>query len=385
MNEEKKISRSLLVGGVIFLAIVLSILFGLLVGSGKKERTEQVGLAEEQKIKAFKEDTTEDPAEMQKRLLKQQEEKEKEMKRQAELLLQDFSPPSRADLDRLEPPSGVNREDFGDAGFQPNLAAKAMVLPQIYENYKSVTNAPTHTPKQEEDALSDREAQELGLKDESASNGETRKLGTYPTNKPRAPDSYRLLRQGAIIDAVLVNGINTQLPGTIQLRTVADVYDSVGNRKLLIPKGSVMYGSFGAPISQAGLDRIPISINRIMFSDGRAIDISGSPVADSQGYMGAPARFHSNLLRALGPSTLVAWIGYKIDQSQMKDRSSQPTTGVGSGTVNQPPNVSQQIIPKIEERIASRYESAMPYYTIEPGTRIYMVLAEDIVIPEALR
>lgn len=198
----------------------------------------------------------------------------------------------------------------------------------------------------------------------------------YETQRPQRAPSTRVLTEGAILDVVLINEINTQNPGNVQLRLVSDVYDSLGHRQLLIPKGARLIASYGAQNNRVGLDRISLQVRRIVFPDGRSLAWEGSPITDAMGNAGAPAEHHSNLLRAIGPSAVVALLGY------WADKQLGPTTVAGG---QQQPSatqsVTQQILPKIEERIAQRYGAAQPYYTIEAGRRLSLVLTRDFEIP----
>ncbi|MCX8016318.1 MAG: TrbI/VirB10 family protein [Rhodocyclaceae bacterium] len=195
---------------------------------------------------------------------------------------------------------------------------------------------------------------------------------TYSATVTKDRPSAYMLNRGAVLDVVLLSEINTQNPGPVQLRVVSDVYDSLGMRKLVIPKGSKLVASVGS-ISRVGLDRVPIVVQRITFPDGRVLDLESAPVVDPMGAVGAPAEHHSNILRAVGPSALVALLSYWVDKTlglTSVPVAGQPMTAAQS--------VSQQVLPKIEERIANRYGTAAPYYTIEAGARLNLMLTQDV-------
>ncbi len=191
----------------------------------------------------------------------------------------------------------------------------------------------------------------------------------------KAPSEY-LIQAGSVIDVVLLNDVNTQNPGRIQFRVVSDVYDSLGNRRLLIPKGAKLLGRYGRP-PNFGLDRVPITVERVLFSDGRSVTLKDFDISDAMGTLGAPAEFHSNIWRAIGPAALVAWIGYKVDEA-LAGKGQTMTTPSGT-TVQQ--TISQATIPEIQRRILQRYGSAEPYYTIPAGKRLTIIVASDIAIP----
>ena len=197
-----------------------------------------------------------------------------------------------------------------------------------------------------------------------------------PVILPKKSPSEYLIQAGSVIDVVLLNNVNTQNPGRIQFRVVSDVYDSLGNRRLLIPKGAKLLGRYGRP-PNFGLDRVPITIERVLFSDGRSVTLKDFDISDAMGTLGAPAEFHSNIWRAIGPAALVAWIGYKADEA-LAGKGQAMTTPSGT-TVQQ--SISQSTIPEIQRRILQRYGSAEPYYTIPAGKRLTIIVASDISIP----
>lgn len=198
---------------------------------------------------------------------------------------------------------------------------------------------------------------------------------TEPTRAQRSPTNY-FLAQGSIIDVVLMSEVNTQNPGQIQFRVVSDVFDSRGERRLLVPRGTRLLGAFGANPNRVGLDRVPIAINRMIFTDGRSITLAGGQVGDLMGNSGVPAEHHSNLWRAIGPSALVAWLGFFVDRELGTTQQASGGQQNQSGTQS----VTQQIMPRIEERIAERFGAAQPYFTIEAGARLTLMLAQDLAI-----
>lgn len=386
---EKKIPKNLLIVFILSFVAIVGIAFSYAVMQGRFEKR-QVDFEEKKKIEKYETQTPPTPEKLESEATRQETEfeiakrREKEKKLAEKLFAEPDARGQVGNIDDLAPPLPVDgkgkRVAEDKAGSVKSIvetmpasaAGKNMVLPEIYENYSSMSSS-----KKEASGGSDGAAKTEKRADPAE---EKRKepsvLGTVTPDV--APSRY-YLREGSVIDVVLLNGINTQNPGRIQLRTVTDIYDSLGDRRLLIPKGSVLVGGFGQSVSQAGLDRIPVGIHRIMLPDGRSIKLAKNPVGDEQGFEGIPAEFHSNILTAIGPSAIVAWLGYWIDKKQAENHP-QTTSSSGYGTT-QPPNISQQVIPKIEQKISERFGSAKSYYTVDPGVRLSMVLAEDVEVP----
>jgi type IV secretory pathway VirB10-like protein len=404
---EKNVSRNIITVAILLFGAFIAVLVTMLtVGGGIQEAREQK-LKEEEAARVAKVASSQTPsAEEAKKILdeqialakaaQQQNQQQNQPKREA------VPPPAKND----EVISRLSQLDLGEIDRQAREAARrrqqnqpssdimpgvrrgaesAMAMPEIFDAGSKKPLADQAVEKLAKDGQTDRPRGSAGgdtqgtKSDRSgrkAASLDDEPLDRYEVTRPKASPTKYLLAQGSIIDVVLNNEINTQNPGTVQMRVVSDVYDSTGHRRLLIPKGSKIIANYGQSTNRSGLDRIPIVATRIIFSDGRAIDLSSTQVSDIMGNVGAPAEHHSNLLRAIGPSALVAWIGYLVDKeigvTTVPSISQNPTAAQ---------SISQQIIPKIEERIASRYGAALPYYTIDAGTRLTIVLSQDLSIP----
>lgn len=271
------------------------------------------------------------------------------------------------------------REREGRRGAPPSRsAANAMSMPEVFDAGKPKPVVDQAVERASDGRVTrDPEAQkQQGRSQAAVQQGDDAPLDAYEARRPQKSPTQYLLAEGSILDVVLINSVNTQTPGSVQLRVVSDVYDSLGERKLLIPRGTRLVASYSSQANRVGLDRVPLVVRRILFQDGRSIALDGSQITDAMGNVGAGAEHHSNLLKAIGPSALVALLGYWADQEL------GPTSvASGSSTPTASQSVTQQILPKIEERIASRYGAAQPYYTIDAGARLNLMLTQDLSIP----
>jgi type IV secretory pathway VirB10-like protein len=404
--EGKNVSRSIITFSILGFGAFIAVLISMLtVGGGVKEARDQKLKAEEEarveKLATAPAPSAEDAS----KILGEQAARAKQEAARDPVLPGSVPPPSvdsgvvrrladldLGDIDRQAREAAQRRQSQAAKGPPSDIvpgvrrgAENAMAMPEIFDagTKKPLVDKAVEQVAPEERGAKSRAAagDAQGAKSASApakaaTSLDEEPLARYEVNRPKASPTQYLLAQGSIIDVVLNNEINTQNPGSVQMRVVSDVYDSTGQRRLLIPKGSKIIASYGQSTNRSGLDRIPIVASRILFADGRAIDLSPTPISDTMGNVGAPAEHHSNLLRAIGPSALVAWIGYLVDKkvgvTAVPSAGQQPTASQ---------SISQQIVPKIEERIASRYGAALPYYTIDAGTRLSIVLAQDLSIP----
>jgi len=403
---EKNVSRNIITVAILLFGAFIAILITMLtVGGGIQEAREQK-LKEEEAARVAKVASSQTPsAEEAKKILdeqialakaaQQQNQQQNQPKREAvppptgnDEVVRRLSQLDLGEIDRQAREAARRRQqNQPSSDIMPGVrrgAENAMAMPEIFDAGSRKPLADQAVEQVTKDvrvdkprgSADDTQVDRSGRSGRKAASLDDEPLDRYEVTRPKASPTKYLLAQGSIIDVVLNNEINTQNPGTVQMRVVSDVYDSTGHRRLLIPKGSKIIANYGQSSNRSGLDRIPIVATRIIFSDGRAIDLSSTQVSDIMGNVGAPAEHHSNLLRAIGPSALVAWIGYMVDKeigvTTVPSTSQNPTASQ---------SISQQIIPKIEERIASRYGAALPYYTIDAGTRLTIVLSQDLSIP----
>jgi len=109
-------------------------------------------------------------------------------------------------------------------------------------------------------------------------------------NTLQTPASKYTVLAGWVIPATLISGINSDLPGQIIAQVSQSVYDSATGRYLLIPQGSRLVGQFAGGVL-FGQERVLIAWQRIIFPDGRNLDIgemagTDSAGTDSAGYSG---------------------------------------------------------------------------------------------------
>jgi type IV secretory pathway VirB10-like protein len=187
------------------------------------------------------------------------------------------------------------------------------------------------------------------------------------------------LRAGFVIPAVLLSGVNSEVPGTIIAQVAQDVYDNATGSDLLIPQGARLIGSYSANV-QYGQSRLFVVWQRIVFPDGRALDIGAEPGTDSAGFAGFKDRVDSHWVRIFGSAVLMSAISAGISYSQ--DRYN------GNGNYYQPPRfgdeLSQAVGQQFGQAAAKLLEKNLdiaPTLTIRPGYRFSVLLIRDFVFP----
>lgn len=203
-------------------------------------------------------------------------------------------------------------------------------------------------------------------------------LKPSPALRPEPASSRYLLRQGFTIPVVLEREINSELPGEIRARVISDVYDSLRNRYLLIPKISVLIGEYKSEMG-VGEERLMIVFTRILLPDGRSVRLPAMPGADSMGRMGKDGEVNSRFWRVFGPSFLIAVI---TKMAEPKVPQNSTINNYGTGQTGQTwGGVAAQTLSDTSKKIVERYSKAGPYIIIPAGEQINVILTQDIAIP----
>src|ERR1700737_1114029 len=224
-----------------------------------------------------------------------------------------------------------------------------------------------------------KEATGLGNALASANYGADNTDRWYSPNQVENPVRFQL-RAGFVIPAVLLSGVNSEVPGTIVAQVAQDVYDNATGSDLLIPQGARLIGSYSANV-QYGQSRLFVVWQRIVYPDGRALDIGAEPGTDSAGYAGFKVRFDSHWLRMFGSAVLMSAITAATNWATNHNQTGFNGNGFSSSDA-----LSEAVGQQLGQATAHLLEknlSIAPTLTIRPGYRFSVLLIKDFVFPEA--
>jgi len=195
------------------------------------------------------------------------------------------------------------------------------------------------------------------------------------SNRESAVSPYEL-RAGAVIPAVMVSGINSDLPGQIIGQVAENVYDTATGSYLLIPQGAKLVGTYDNAVTY-GQSRVLVVWNRIIFPDASSLDINGMAGADQGGYSGFSDQVNNHYVRIFGSALLLSLFSAGIQLSQPQASSSS------NGTYT-----SQQIIAgavgqqlgNTGSRVIERNLNIAPTLEIRPGYLFNVMVTKDIVV-----
>lgn len=200
-------------------------------------------------------------------------------------------------------------------------------------------------------------------------------------SKMEAPTSPFQIRAGAVIPGIMLSGINSDLPGQIMAQVSQNVYDTATGRQLLIPQGTRMVGSYSSDVA-FGQEGVLIAWQRLVFPDGKALDIGSMPGADMAGYSGFRDQVDNHLWRIYGSALFMA--GITAGASMATDQ------GQNSGTGFQQPSVSSELssalgqqLGQVSAQIVSKNLNVAPTLKIRPGYRFNIVTVKDVTFTKA--
>jgi len=131
----------------------------------------------------------------------------------------------------------------------------------------------------------------------------------------RKPSSPYLVMAGTAIEAVMVGGVNSDMPGMIVGQVAENVYDTATGHYLLIPQGARLIGEYDNSVSM-GQTRIGVIWTRVIYPDGESIDVGSMEGADQGGRAGFYDRVNTHLWSKIGNALLISVAGAGLQLSQ---------------------------------------------------------------------
>jgi len=213
-------------------------------------------------------------------------------------------------------------------------------------------------PEKDDPNLRARKKQFLGIE---------RRYGYSPERNTEPIDPY-VLRMGSIIPAILLSGINSDLPGMIMEQVSRNVRD----RHSLIPQGARLIGAYDSHIAM-GQRRVLVAWHRLEYPDAAVIELGNMPGADSGGYAGFDAEVDNHYARIFGNAFLLSLITSAGALAQPDDdKNSDRADEVSAEAAAQWMQLGQKMIEK--------NLNIQLILMVEPGYRFAVVVNQDLVL-----
>jgi type IV secretion system protein VirB10 len=196
----------------------------------------------------------------------------------------------------------------------------------------------------------------------------------YLPFQQQAPLSRFELKTGTVIPAVLVTGVNSDLPGQLIGQVSQDVYDTATGNHRLIPQGAKLIGNYSSRVA-LGQERVLVAWHRIVFPDASTLELATMPGADQAGYAGFHDRVNNHYWRLFGNALLLSVITAGIQLSQ-------PQTSDGDRGFSAQQQIAGALglqMGQVGAEMVRRNMQIQPTLEIRPGYRFNVMVNQDIL------
>ncbi len=196
----------------------------------------------------------------------------------------------------------------------------------------------------------------------------------YSPNLPQRPISAFEIKAGTLIPAALITGLDSDLPGPVVAQVTEPVFDHTTGRTVLIPQGARLIGKYDSQVAY-GQDRALVVWTRIVFPDGRSLNIGAMVGADLTGAGGLADRVDTHtsaLARAVGLSSLLS-IGGAAAQNALTRGSDRLVLQDAAGGVSEAAS-------QVGQRLVERDMQRAPTIHIRPGWPLRVLVDKDLVL-----
>ena len=216
-----------------------------------------------------------------------------------------------------------------------------------------------------------------------AQNNQSGKEQFYTSGKGSSDSGQFLsafsLFQGTIIPAVLITGINTDLPGDIIARVTSNVYSSQTGQFLLIPQGTLLFASYNSSVSYAQ-NRVQIAWQTLIRPDGFMMELGNMGAADRQGYAGMRGKVDHHVWAFLGGFLLSTAVGlgetaYKVETLSKDQKSAQDPY------LKNIIDSTYDTTKRLTDKIIDRALDIQPTIVITPGTSVNILTNANLALP----
>ena len=203
---------------------------------------------------------------------------------------------------------------------------------------------------------------------------ETERRFGYGTERRRAPLTPYELRVGTVLSAVLLGGINSDLPGLVQAQVVQDVRDTRSGRHVLIPQGSRLIGGYDSRVS-FGQRRVLVVWHRVMFPDASTLELGAMPGVDQAGFAGVRDQVRTHFVRIFGSATLLSFLGAGAQLAQPQDDSPGALSARDIMLAELAREWNQ-----LGQQMIRRGMNVQPTLMIRPGYRFNVLVNKDLIL-----
>ena len=208
---------------------------------------------------------------------------------------------------------------------------------------------------------------------------QSREGSNYLAATMQQPMSPFEIREGTLVEAFLLTGIHSDLPGEVIAQVSRNVYDSGTQQVLLIPKGARLIGTYD---NQIALDqsRLLVAWTRLVFPDGRSVNLPGLASKDMQGASGLSGEVNRHYWSAFGGAMMLAVVGGGLTYATSRTRQPGGAYGYPSPGEIAAGSVATELSRVATERLRGSM-NRRPTIQIREGTPFSIFMNGDLVLP----
>lgn len=184
------------------------------------------------------------------------------------------------------------------------------------------------------------------------------------------------LRVGSVIPAVMIGGINSDLPGEIIAQVSQSVRDTRTGQHTLIPQGSRLIGTYDSHIAM-GQRRVMVGWHRVQFPDGSTMELGNMGGTDPAGYAGFTDKVNNHYWRIFGNATLLSIIGAGAQLSQPDSNNNN------SNSTNAREELAAELgrqWGQVGQEMTKRNMNIQPTLEIRPGYQFNVMVNKDLIL-----
>jgi type IV secretion system protein VirB10 len=182
-----------------------------------------------------------------------------------------------------------------------------------------------------------------------------------------------LVLQGTRIPVVGLEAVTSDIPGMLTARSTVDIYDSLHQRRVAIPRHTRFIGSYSSEI-RPGQTRVLFAFRRMVLPDGRSVDLSAAQGVDNIGRAGIEGDVDNHFLKMFGHSFAIAWISSKLSNRDGLTTSSTTNGQTSTGTV------AGEVLSQVAQQILQRNAHIPPTISLPVGFPFFITLSKDVVL-----
>ena len=186
------------------------------------------------------------------------------------------------------------------------------------------------------------------------------------------------IHTGNVIPAILISGINSDIPGAITAQVSRNVYDSATGRYLMIPQGSKLFGSYASGVVY-GQNRLGVNWHRIIYPNGQSITLADMPGTTGAGYSGLKDKVNNHYAKIFGGAMLMSLVTatttYTLDRNNNNSDSNTNDNKSVSQSLNE---AFARELGQITSQQIQRSMNISPTLEIRPGYRMNVMVVKDI-------